>query len=84
MRITLIATHKDIKSNFIAFRLLDEDSGEVKDFPYNNVMQVLKNKLATVNGIKISGNVLKGSNGSLSRYPAFIDGRLAEIGRAHV
>lgn len=81
MRITLIAVHKNNNADYIAFRLLDEDSNEVKDFAYNNVKQVLQSGKASISGIKLVGNKIKGSNGSLDRYPTIVNGVITENAR---
>ena len=76
MNITLIAIHQDRNGNTSKFRLLDEDTNEIKDFPCDNVKNVLKNSKLKINGIELNGNKLKGSNGSFDRYPIFVDGIL--------
>ena len=77
MNITLIAVHQDRSGNTNKFRLLDEDTNEVKDFPCDNVKNVLKSNKLKINGIELTGVKLKGSNGSFDRYPIFVDGVLS-------
>lgn len=83
MRINLIAVHysPDMK-NIIAFRLYDSDNNQVRDQPYNNVLNVLANKRADIIGIKYehSTNTLKGSNGAFDRYPKLINNNLVSNG----
>lgn len=70
MYLVLIAIHKcgNQLKDIAGFRILDSDTGEVKDIPYLNVVNTIKNKNVTVDGIDISTGVPKGSNGSFDRY----------------
>jgi hypothetical protein len=76
MYLVLIAIHKGGKHNkdILGFRILDSDSGEVQDIPYNNVVNAIKTKNVTVDGIDISTGEPKGSNGSFDRYTQLVDG----------
>lgn len=76
MRLILIAVHKcgNQLKNIEGFRLLDRDTGEVKDIPYNNVINTLRSTDVTVEGIDVSGVEPKGSNGSFDRYTQLANG----------
>lgn len=75
MKITLIAIHQDNNKNIIAFRLLDEDTKDIRDIPYEAVKNVIQNNQLTVNGIELNNGKLKGSNGSFDRYPVIVNGK---------
>lgn len=76
MFIHLIAVHYDSTGKrIIGFRILDSDSGQVKDVPYDNVYNVLKNKVATIEGMDVAGRSIKPTNGVFSRYTKLIGGK---------
>ena len=56
------------KSNIIGFRLLDDNTRQVKDVPYNNIMDILKKGLVTIENIEVVKNKLESTNGSLNSY----------------
>lgn len=76
MNLILIAVHKcgNQLKDIEGFRLLDRDTGEVKDIPYDSVINTLRNKDVTVEGIDVSGIEPKGSNGSFDRYTQLANG----------
>lgn len=76
MYLTLIAVHKENNQskNIVGFRIVDSDSGEVQDIPYDNVVNALMTKNVTVDGIDVSTGVPKGSNGSFDRYTQLVGG----------
>lgn len=80
MRIHVIAVHYDNNKNIIGFRLLDSEASQnqtaVMDQPYNVVENILKSGKATIEGLEVSNNKIKGSNGSLDRYPALLNNNL--------
>ena len=77
MKIHLIAVHNDINGKPVGFRLLDSDSGQVMDQPYDKVKAVIQNKV-TINGLKLMYGNIVGSNGSLDRYPTFVNNNLTK------
>ena len=76
MQLILIAVHKYSyhSKDIQGFRLLDRDTGEVKDIPYSSVINTLRSTDVTVEGIDISGSEPKGSNGSFDRYTQLVNG----------
>ena len=70
MKMHLIAVHMDNKNNPVGFRILDSDSGEVNDYNYTQVYNVVKANKAKILGIELSDNSksLRGSNGAFQRY----------------
>lgn len=73
MQMFMIACHLDYNKNVVGFRIIDTDSGEVKDYNYESVKAVLE-KGIVIDGIKIDNNELKGSNGAFVRYTQLING----------
>lgn len=73
MQMFMIACHMDNNYNVAGFRIIDTDTGEVKDYNYNSVGAVL-NKGIHIDGIELENGKIKGSNGQLSRYTQLIDG----------
>ena len=65
----------DLK-NIVGFRILDSDSKEVKDIPYDAVKFALGKPGVVVNGIKCYKGKLSGSNGAFDRYPALCKGKV--------
>ena len=76
MRIHLIAIHYDKSGNTIGFRLLDQDSKDIKDVPYDSALMAVKSRQITIRGIELQQGKLKGSNGSFERYPKLVGGKL--------
>ena len=56
MKMVLIAIQCDTKNKIIGFRIMDKDSGDIIDQPYENVKAVI-NKGIPIEGI----NIEKGS-----------------------
>lgn len=75
MNIVMIAVHKTEKK-IIGYRLLDTDSGQVKDVPQSNVYSILYAREAEVENIGLEGNRIVGTNGKLQRYPVLVNGQL--------
>ena len=77
MKMTLIAVNYDSGfKNILGFRILDQDSGQVVDQPYNAVAHVINRNIAPIIGIKSNGNNgIEGSNGAFSRYTKLVDGK---------
>lgn len=73
MQMFMIACHMDSKKNVIAFRIIDTDTGECKDYNYNQVKSVLEQGIK-IDGIKLENGMLKGSNGVFERYTQLING----------
>ena len=73
MKMFMIACHMNNKKQVIGFRLIDIDSGDVRDYDYTSVRGVLE-KSIEIDGIKIEDGILKGSNGSFDRYTQLING----------
>ena len=72
MQMFMIACHMNYDKKVIGFRIIDTDTGEVKDFDYISVKAVL-DKGIIIDGIKIDNGELKGSNGAFSRYTQLVD-----------
>ena len=81
MNINLIAVHYNGKKEIVGFRLLDSDSGQVMDQPYDKVLNVVRNNVV-IKGIELDGKSgkLKGSNGAFDRYPILFDNKLVSNG----
>lgn len=79
MNMYLIAVHYDNKKNILGFRIFDSDTSEVCNQPYANVLGAIT-KGFKIQGLKYdkSSGKLKGSNGSIDRYPKLVDNRLVE------
>lgn len=79
MKMYMIAVHYRMpdKKNILGFRILDADTGEVKDYPYDTVKAVVQGNKAKIIGIAFDrrNNALKGSNGAFDRYPSLVNGR---------
>lgn len=71
----MIAVHK-IANKIVGFRLLDTDTGQVKDVSYQSLYNVLKNNVVEVENVKLERGSIVGSNGSLQRYPVLVNGQL--------
>jgi len=76
LKVHLIAVHYQGRK-IIGFRLLDYNTREFMDVPYDNAAQVLRAGKAHIDGLELSGGKLKGTNGVLSRYPKLIGGKLS-------
>lgn len=78
MKMYAIAVHYNSpdKKKIVGFRILELHSSDVKDYPYNAVKNVLLKKVAPIEGLTLDNKTkeIKGSNGSLERYPALIGG----------
>lgn len=71
--IHLIAIIKQTKrsKSILGARILDDETGDTKDVPLSNLIQVMS-KGVRVENCKISGNSIEGTNGSLDRFPLLI------------
>lgn len=76
MNITMIGVHKS-GNRVIGFRILDTDSGEIKDVPIDNIKQVLSAGKVEIENLRVEGDRVLGSNGALQRYPSIVNGRLS-------
>ena len=72
---TMIAVHKN-GNRIIGFRILDTDSGDLKDVPINSIKSVLGEGKVQIENLKLEGDRVLGSNGALQRYPVIVNGRL--------
>lgn len=75
MNIVMIAVHKT-GNKIVGFRLLDTDSGSIKDVPSNNAKEVILSSKVEIENLAIEGGRIVGSNGTLQRYPAIVNGKL--------
>ena len=75
MNIVMIAVHKH-GNKIIGFRILDTDSGDIKDVPKDNLREVLQREVVDVENVTLQGTRIVGSNGKLQRYPILVNGRL--------
>lgn len=80
MSLVLIAElHRDLSSGVIGYRLLDTDSKDIMNVPINSLIQNLSNHRAKVDNVEVVNGNLKGTNGSLDRYPkAIFNGSLID------
>ena len=69
MEMHLIATIRDAKNDIAGFRILDLDNGQITDQDRNKVEYVLSNNIAPIIGMEYINGEIKGTNGSLARYP---------------
>lgn len=69
MKMHLIATIRDSKDDIVGFRILDSDNMQVIDQPRDKVANVLANGIAPIIGMEFRDGEVKGTNGSLARYP---------------
>lgn len=69
MKMHLIATIRDSKDDIVGFRILDSDSMQVVDQARDKVAHVLANGIAPIIGMEFRDGEVKGTNGSLARYP---------------
>jgi len=79
MKLHLIGVHyktKSKESGVIGFRIYDSDEKIYKDVPYNAVVEVIKGGTATIEGLRLERGKLKGSNGSINRYPSISNRKL--------
>jgi len=74
MNLHTISTIKDTNKNLIGVRVLDSDNNKIKDVKSSSLIKNIQNGL-TVCGVCVQDGVLKGTNGSLDRYPQIINGK---------
>ena len=73
MNMIMIACHLDNKKNVVAFRILNSDTGQVEDYDYKQVYDVLARGI-NIDGITIENGEIKGTNGVFTRYTNLIGG----------
>jgi len=76
MRIVMIATHKDLSGKILGYRLIDADSGEIRDIEEVKLISVLNEQSIKIENIELSNGQIVGLNGSIQRYPVLINGHL--------
>jgi len=77
MDMHLVATHFDVKNNLIGFRILDADSGEVKDYKYSDIRAAMLTRNVHIYGIECNRKEqsIMASNGNFERYTRIVNGR---------
>lgn len=73
MDMIMIACHLNNNKEVIKFRILNPDTGQVADYDYEQVYNVLA-KGIEIDGIVIENGKIKGSNGVFTRYTNLING----------
>lgn len=71
----MIAIHK-VSGKIVGFRLLDTDTGQIKDVSYDSLKTVLESGTVDVENVKLDSGKIVGSNGKLQRYPVLVNGML--------
>ena len=78
MNLIVIATIKKFvpEEVTIGFRIYDKDTKQRMDASLDSVTQQLKSGKVTVDGLEVVNGEVRGSNGSLDRYPSIFNGML--------
>lgn len=81
MKVIFIGAHYgENKKDITGFRLLDKDTGEIRDIPYGKVLYVIEHKVLEIEGLEVLNGEVRGSNGAISGYPMINDGKLYRDG----
>jgi len=74
MKVFMIAVIGSQNKDVLGYRLLDLETGEIKDVPANALINAMSSGSIQVENLDVVFDELVGTNGSIDRYPYLING----------